>query len=177
MKRSRAIFCPARVVGGGEDHECARREVYVVTGANSGIGFNAAQRFAEQGAEVVLVCRSLDKGRAAQARIIASAGHDRVRLEIADFSSMQSVSALADRLAEQYSEIHVLCNNAGSANASRQLTADGFEQTFAVNHLSGFLLTRKLMPSLLACQSGPARVVLPAHWGTGTALSILMIWS
>ena len=104
MKRSRAIFA-ARVVGGGEDHECAREKVYVVTGANSGIGFNAAQRFAEQGAEVVLVCRSLDKGRAVQARIIASAGHDRVRLEIADFSSMQSVSALADRLAEQYSEI------------------------------------------------------------------------
>ncbi|MEC7080421.1 MAG: SDR family NAD(P)-dependent oxidoreductase, partial [Pseudomonadota bacterium] len=58
-------------------------KVYVVTGANSGIGFNAAQRFAEQGSEVVLVCRSPDKGRAAQARIIASAGHDRVRLEIA----------------------------------------------------------------------------------------------
>ncbi|MBQ85347.1 MAG: short-chain dehydrogenase [Gammaproteobacteria bacterium] len=140
-------------------------KVYVVTGANSGIGFKAAQRFAERGAEVVLVCRSPDKGRAAQDRIIESAGHDRVRLEIADFSSMLSVSALADRLTEQYSEIHVLCNNAGGANASRQLTAEGFELTFAVNHLSGFLLTRKLMPSLLACQSGSARVVFTSSLG------------
>ena len=140
-------------------------KVYIVTGANSGIGFNAAQRFAERGAELVMVCRDKEKGEAAQAQIKLAAGHDQVHLELADFSLMQSVSSLADRLSAQYQEIHVLCNNAGGANAERKLTAEGLELTFAVNHLSGFLLTKKLMPNLLACQRGPARVVFTSSLG------------
>lgn len=141
-------------------------KVFVVTGANSGIGFEAARNFAARGARVVLICRSEERGGAALTRIEQETGNDQGRLYIADFSSLESVSALADRLLEDFLKIDVLCNNAGSANGRRTETREGFETTFVTNHLSGFLLTKKLMPALeRASTSGLARVVFTSSYG------------
>ncbi len=141
-------------------------KVFIVTGGNSGIGFEAAKDFADRGAEVVLVCRSLAKATAARQKIVASTGNESVRIEIADFSSLESVNNLGVKLAERYDRIDVLCNNAGGANGSRTTTDEGFETTFATNHLSGFLLAKHLLPALLKCaESGSARVVFTSSLG------------
>ena len=141
-------------------------KVYVVTGANSGIGFEASRNFAARGARVVLICRSKEKGDAALANIEQETGNDQGRLYVADISSLEEVSALADRLLEDFLKIDVLCNNAGSANGRRTETREGFETTFVTNHLSGFLLTKKLMPALeRASTSGLARVVFTSSYG------------
>ena len=141
-------------------------KVYVVTGANSGIGFEASRNFAVRGARVVLICRSKEKGDAALAKIEQETGNDQGRLYVADISSLEEVSALADRLLEDFLKIDVLCNNAGSANGRRTETREGFETTFVTNHLSGFLLTKKLMPALeRASTSGLARVVFTSSYG------------
>jgi len=141
-------------------------KIYVVTGANSGIGFAAAKNFAGRGAEVILVCRSLVKATSARNEIIESTGNERIHIEIADFSSLKSVHDLGQRLAERYSKIDVLCSNAGGASGARQTTEEGFEQTFVTNHLSSFLLTKHLLPALLrSAESGSARVVFTSSLG------------
>lgn len=141
-------------------------KVFIVTGGNSGIGFEAAKNFADRGAEVVLVCRSLAKATEARQKIIASTGNELVRIEIADFSSLKSVNELGNKLAARYDRIDVLCNNAGGANGSRITTDEGFEKTFVTNHLSSFLLTKHLLPALLkSAESGSARVVFTSSLG------------
>lgn len=139
---------------------------YVVTGANSGIGFFAARRFAELGANVVLVCRNEQRGRAAAAEITATTGSENISLYLADFSSLGSVSEMAAKLLRDFPEIDVLCNNAGGANGSRIVTDEGFETTFVINHLSGFLLTKKLLPAILnAANEDLARIVFTSSYG------------
>lgn len=139
---------------------------YVVTGANSGIGLFAARRFAELGANVALVCRNEQRGRGAVAEIIASTGNENISLYLADFSSLASVSEMADNLLRDIPRIDVLCNNAGGANGSRTVTEEGFETTFVSNHLSGFLLTKKLLPAVLnAASEGLARIVFTSSYG------------
>ena len=141
-------------------------KTYVVTGANSGIGFVAARRFAELGANVALVCRSEQRGQQAVSDIIAATGNENVSLYLADFSSLASVSAMADSLLQDMPVIDVLCNNAGGANGVRSITDEGFETTFVSNHLSGFLLTKKLLPAILeAAEKGLARIVFTSSYG------------
>lgn len=138
----------------------------IVTGANSGIGYEAALAFARDGASVALVCRSKERGEQARDNIVAETGNDNVRLFLADFSSLKSISRVAEELRAAYPEIHVLCNNAGAANFRREITVDGFEKTFAVNHLAGFLLTRKLMTCLqAAAEQDHARIVFTSSYG------------
>jgi NAD(P)-dependent dehydrogenase (short-subunit alcohol dehydrogenase family) len=143
-----------------------QNKVFIVTGANSGIGYVAAMDFARRGAEVVLVCRSQERGEKARQAISNDTGNQKVSLYIADFSDLGSVSRLADALLRNFPKVHVLCNNAGAANDTRVVTADGFELTFAANHLAGFLLTQKLLPALLlAGKDGQARVVFTSSLG------------
>jgi retinol dehydrogenase 12 len=135
--------------------------VCVVTGASSGIGKATSVALAGLGATVVLVCRDRTRGEAATADVAAAAvasspNSGLPSLELADLSSMEQVRAAAARLA-LLPRIDVLVNNAGLVVARRQLTADGFELTLAVNHLAPFLLTNLLRPKLEA--SAPARVV------------------
>lgn len=142
--------------------------ICVVTGATSGIGKETAVALAKGGATVALVCRTRDRGEAALAEIRRRAGHDAVSLFVADLSSQRAIRAVATELQAALPRIDVLVNNAGLALRDRLLTEDGFENTFAVNHLAYFLLTRLLQPTLLA--SAPARVVnvsSEAHrWGS-----------
>src|SRR5580700_8504100 len=130
-------------------------KVCVVTGATSGIGKATAAELARQGAQVILVGRDRARGDATVAEL-ATAGPLPPRLELADLSAMAQVRALAERLAA-LDRIDVLVNNAGLVAGQRRVTADGYEEVFAVNHLAPFLLTTLLLPKLTA--SAPARVI------------------
>src|SRR5580700_3083549 len=130
-------------------------QVCVVTGATSGIGKATAAALAGRSAQVVLVGRDRGRGEAAAAEL-AAAGGPAPRLEVADLASMGQVRALADRLGA-LERIDVLVNNAGLLAGQRRVTADGFEEVFAVNHLAPFLLTSLLLGTLTA--AAPARVI------------------
>jgi retinol dehydrogenase 12 len=130
-------------------------KVCVVTGATSGLGKATATALARQGAQVVLVARDRGRGEATVAELSAVAATP-PRLEIADLASMAQVRALADALGA-LDRIDVLVNNAGFVAGTHRVTADGFEEVFAVNHLAPFLLTNLLAGKLTA--SAPARVI------------------
>lgn len=127
----------------------------VVTGASGGIGRETARALAGRGARVVLVCRDRTKGEAARAEIAASGGE--ADLELCDLSSQASIRELAGRLQRDHARIDALVNNAGLILPGRSTTVDGFETTFATNHLGYFLLTTLLLDLLRA--SAPARIV------------------
>src|SRR5713101_1778971 len=128
-------------------------KVCVITGASSGIGKATSLALARLGADVILVCRDKSRGEAALAEVGAVAAASMRQLELADLSSMQEVRDLAGRL----DRLDVLINNAGLVLADRRVSADGFEYTFAVNHLAPFLLTNLLRETLVA--SAPGRVI------------------
>lgn len=129
----------------------------LVTGATSGIGFQTALALAEQGAQVVLGARTEPRGRAAVQRIRNAQPEAGVDYLVGDLSSMQAVRELAEAFSQRYSALHVLVNNAGGYFLRRELSVDGYEMTFALNHLSYFLLTNLLLDTLRS--SAPARVV------------------
>jgi len=129
----------------------------IVTGANSGIGFEACVGLAGKGAEVIMVCRNLQKGSEAMAEIKKRSGNEDIKLVLADFTSLDSVRNAANEIMAKFSKLHVLLNNAGGVIGKRTLTKDGFETTFGVNHLAPFLLTNMLLPLLKS--SAPSRVV------------------
>nr|WP_042188503.1 SDR family NAD(P)-dependent oxidoreductase [Kibdelosporangium sp. MJ126-NF4]CEL18284.1 probable oxidoreductase/Short-chain dehydrogenase [Kibdelosporangium sp. MJ126-NF4]CTQ97770.1 probable oxidoreductase/Short-chain dehydrogenase [Kibdelosporangium sp. MJ126-NF4] len=121
----------------------------VVTGANTGIGFEVANVLAARGATVVLAVRDLDKGKAAADRITtANPGAD-VRPQRLDLSSLDSVRTAADQLRADLPRIDLLVNNAGVMYTPKQTTADGFELQFGTNHLGHFALTGLLLDMLL----------------------------
>ncbi len=132
-------------------------KICMVTGANSGIGKETALGLAKMGATVVMVCRNRAKGEAAQSAIKQQSGNESVDLLLANFASLQSVRQLAISFTQQYSRLDVLVNNAGSFFGRRMVSVDGYEMTFAVNHLASFLLTNLLLDILKA--SAPARIV------------------
>ncbi len=137
----------------------------LVTGANSGIGKETALGLARMKANVVMVCRSKDKGEAARREIAAKAGSDSLDLLLCDLSSLAEVRRLAADVRSRYSELHVLVNNAGLFSLSGK-TVDGFETTFAVDYLAPFLLTNLLLELLRA--GSPSRIVnvsSVAHFG------------
>ncbi len=136
----------------------------VVTGANSGIGFETALALAERGAEVVLACRSEERGLAARDSIRNRTGNPRVTVERVDVSSLTDVQALADRLRDR--RLDVLVHNAGVLPDAREETADGLEQTFATHVAGPHLLTRELLPAL--ARSDDARVVWVSSGGMYT---------
>jgi NAD(P)-dependent dehydrogenase (short-subunit alcohol dehydrogenase family) len=130
--------------------------VVVVTGASSGIGAAAAVEIARRGATVVPVGRSPQRLADTVSRISDAGGHADEPVQ-ADFASLAEVRRAADMLGERHPRIHVLVNNAGMVAGRRELTADGYEMTLAVNHLAPFLLTNLLLDRLRA--GAPARVV------------------
>ena len=129
----------------------------IVTGANTGIGKAAATEIARMGARVVMVCRSRERGRQALVEVCQESGSSTVDLVVADLSRPATVRTLAQKLSGAYPQIDVLINNAGLYRSRRELTDDGLEMTFAVNHLAYFTLTLCLLDTLR--QSAPARVV------------------
>jgi retinol dehydrogenase 12 len=120
----------------------------LLTGATRGIGRAAAIELARQGAEVALVGRETERVRAVAQEARAAGGDAPVHEHVADLTLMADVRALADEARERYEHIDVLANNAGALFASRKLTSEGLEQTFALNHLAPFLLTSLLRDRL-----------------------------
>jgi len=129
----------------------------IVTGGNSGIGKAAATALATAGARVVITARNEQRGRDAVADIAAASGSQQVELSVFDLADLSSVRAGAADLLERCLRIDVLLNNAGLILSERQLSADGYEATFATNHLGPFLLTDLLLDRLRA--SAPSRIV------------------
>jgi NAD(P)-dependent dehydrogenase (short-subunit alcohol dehydrogenase family) len=138
-------------------------KVVVVTGATNGIGLVAAREVAKMGAEVVVIGRSAEKIEQTCQQIRTAAGHERVQGEKADLSLMADVRALATRLQARYPRIDVLLNNAGGIFNDRQVTSEGLEMTFALNHMSYFLLTHLLMDTLVASAARIVNVSSDAH--------------
>ncbi len=128
----------------------------VLTGATSGVGYQAARHLAQGGAQLALVCRSAAKAASVQAELQRDTTAQ-VDVVIADFANLSEVRQAAQTILARYPRIDVLINNAGLHNTHRQLTQDGIEMVFCVNHLASFLLTRLLLPRLLA--SAPARII------------------
>jgi NAD(P)-dependent dehydrogenase (short-subunit alcohol dehydrogenase family) len=123
----------------------------LVTGANSGIGYQAALELARHGAHVLLGCRSAAKGADALARLLAEVPGAQAEVVELDMASLASVRAFATAFTARGLPLDLLINNAGvMALPRRELTVDGFERQFGTNHLGHFALTGLLMPQLLA---------------------------
>ena len=132
-------------------------KIVLVTGATAGIGEETALGIAKTGAHTILVGRNRVKGEKVIARIKSETGSDKLDLLIADLSSLTEIRRLADEFQSKYDCLDVLVNNAGGIFDQRRETVDGLEYTFALNHLSYFLLTNLLLDSLK--QASQARVV------------------
>ncbi len=136
----------------------------VVTGANSGLGYETARALAAKGATVIMACRRVEKGEEAAEQIRRETpGADLVVMAL-DLASLESVRHFADEFSRRYAALPVLINNAGvMALPKRQETADGFEMHMGTNHLGHFALTGLLLPLILAAPG--ARVVSISSFG------------
>src|SRR4029077_12632680 len=121
----------------------------VVTGANTGLGFETARVLAARGASVVLAVRDTGKGKAAAARIAGTAPGATVTVRPLDLASLDSIRAAAGALRARHPRIDLLVNNAGVMFPPRQATRDGFELQFGTNHLGHFALTGLLLEQML----------------------------
>lgn len=140
----------------------------IVTGANSGIGYETAKALADAGAAVILACRSDEKGQEAAGRIVAEHPQARVSVKTLDLSSLASVRAFAAEMIREHDRLDLLINNAGvMMPPERTLTEDGFELQFGINHLGHFALTALLLDLMIG--TAGSRVVTvssSAHrWG------------
>ena len=140
--------------------ESSAQRVAVVTGASSGIGLHTAIGLARAGMRVVMAGRDKARTAAAHRLVTERSGSDRVEIALADFSRLAEVRRLAAEILAEHDRLDVLVNNAGLFAPHYRLSADGFELTFAVNHLAPFLLTNLLLERLRA--SAPARIVTVA---------------
>lgn len=132
-------------------------KICLVTGGTNGIGKATARALAQMGATVVIVGRDAQKAVQVCKEIQAASGSQNVDWLLADLSSQQDIRRLAAEFKGKYSQLHVLINNAGGTFMTRQLSVDGIEMTFALNHLAYFLLTNLLLDTIKA--SAPARII------------------
>jgi NAD(P)-dependent dehydrogenase (short-subunit alcohol dehydrogenase family) len=137
----------------------------VLTGATRGIGRAAAIELARRGAELALVGRDSGRVRATADEARSVGGGAPVHEHVADLARLDEVRRLASELLERHPRIDVLANNAGAMFSSRHVTPDGFEQTFALNHLAPFLLTNLLLDRLVAARARVVTTASDAHKG------------
>lgn len=149
-----------------------KKKSVVITGATSGIGYQTALDFAKSGALVIGVGRNPKRCEDARQTILSEVPEARVHFLVADLASQEQIHALSRSIATTLTELDLPCldvlvNNAGVYMGSKELTADGIETTFAVNHLAGFLLTALLLPLL---EKSPASRVITvssdSHYNT-----------
>ncbi|WP_416840844.1 oxidoreductase [Haloferax sp. DFSO52] len=131
-----------------EDMPDCSGKTAIVTGANSGLGFEATKALSAKGAHVVMACRSLDRGEDAMAEIRTDVPDASLSVSELDLADLDAVHRFADDFADQYDALHVLCNNAGVMAIPRDETEQGFETQFGVNHLGHFVLSARLFPRL-----------------------------
>ncbi len=133
-------------------------KVCIVTGGNTGIGKATVEGLAKLGATVVIACRDVARGQRALDEVAASTGSRTLHVLQLDLASLASVRAFAAAFTAKFSRLDVLIENAGVMTRKRELTVDGFEMDFGVNHVGHFLLTDLLLPLLRA--SAPSRIVV-----------------
>lgn len=143
--------------------ESIEKQTILITGSTDGLGREVAKELAAKGATVLLHGRDAGRAEAAAREIAEESGKGKPGYYIADLSSLQEVRELAKKILSEHERLDVLINNAGVIQPERKETEDGVELTFAVNHLSHFLLTRLLLPLLE--ESAPARIVNVASVG------------
>ena len=153
----RAIEPAAAVPWTLDDMPHLRDRVFVVTGANGGLGFETTRGLAHAGARVIMACRNLDKARRAAQRIEHEAPAGSVEPWALDLASLESIEAFADRFEREHDALHGLCNNAGVMALPKGETEDGFELQLGTNHLGHFALTGRLLSTLM--QTDGSRVV------------------
>lgn len=132
-------------------------KIILITGSTDGIGKQTALRLARTGATIIIHGRNKDKCNKTRDEIINETGNDKVDCLTADISTRQGTESLAAAFLQKYERLDVLINNAGVFMKERKLTADGLEMTFAVNHMSYFIVTHKLLPVLM--KSSPSRII------------------
>jgi NAD(P)-dependent dehydrogenase (short-subunit alcohol dehydrogenase family) len=132
-------------------------KVALVTGASSGIGLHTAIGLARSGMQIVMAGRDRGRTEAARRFVAEHSGSGRMQIALADFSRLAEVRRLAGEILSTHDRLDILVNNAGLFSPKYRLSADGFELTFAVNHLAPFLLTHLLLERLEA--SSPARII------------------
>jgi NAD(P)-dependent dehydrogenase (short-subunit alcohol dehydrogenase family) len=133
------------------------KKICLITGANSGIGYELAKGMAQKDYQVVMLCRNQKAGHDAKEKIIASTGNPNIDLMITDLSSQKSLRESIAKVIAKYDHLDVLFNNAGANFFSRQLSVDNIEMTFALNYLAPFLMTNLLLPLLKKSKS--ARII------------------
>lgn len=146
--------------------ETLQQKTTLITGANSGIGKAAAVQLARLGADVVLACRSRERGEQAVKEVIEATGSDRFDLLQVDMSSQASIRDAVKRFADRHQRLDVLIHNAANFDHRLKqpvLTEDGIETVFATNHLGPFLMTHLLLDVLKA--SAPSRIITVASKG------------
>ena len=135
----------------------------VITGANTGLGYETAAALAAKGAHVVLAVRNLEKGKEAARGIEQATPDAKVQLQELDLTSLDSIRAAADQLRSDHASIDLLINNAGVMFTPKSTTKDGFELQFGTNHLGHFALTNLLLDRVLAAPG--SRVVTVSSQG------------
>lgn len=132
-------------------------KVVIVTGSNTGIGFETAKELAKRGAKIILACRDEKKGTAARDQIIDATGNQKIVYKRLDLASFASVREFTKDILQSESRLDVLINNAGTGNVDNFLTGDKIPFEAQVNHFSPFLLTVELLPLLKS--SSPSRII------------------
>lgn len=138
----------------------------IVTGATGGIGRATARELTRMGAKVIAVGRNKERGQSLENEITNECAESSVEFVAADLSIQEEVNTLAADILLRFPRIDVLVNNAGGIFGKRQVSADGLEMTFALNHVGYFLLAHRLLPAILA--ASPARIInvaSNAHFG------------
>lgn len=138
-------------------HMSMQGKSVLISGATQGIGKIAALELAKLGAQVSIIARDPVRAEVARGEIAAAGGNDNVEVYIANLASLADIRRVAQEYRAKHKRLDVLINNAGAVFMDRRLSPDGFELTFATNHLGYFLLTKELLPLLKT--SAPARVV------------------
>ncbi len=132
-------------------------KVFVITGATSGIGYEAANEIASQGGYVIFNSRDLERGRSIRNTLAAETNNEHIFVYKGNLASLKEVKTFADSVKEKVDRVDVLLNNAGVFMPKRKTSVDGFEMSFAVNHLAHFFLTYLLMELMVEAPS--ARIV------------------
>ncbi|MNC09040.1 Cyclopentanol dehydrogenase [compost metagenome] len=142
-------------------------EIVLVTGGNSGMGLATTIEMARRGAKVIMACRSRTRGEAALAEARRQSGSQEIELMLCDLASFDSIRSFAEEFLAAYPVLDVLINNAGVVTVKRELTLDGYEMDFGVNHLGHFLLTNLLLGALKKAEQGRVVVVASGAYKIG----------
>jgi len=142
-------------------------KIIIITGANSGVGYESALALARKSARVIMACRSVDKAEGARLEILKLVPTAQVEVMALNLGSLKSIQTFAESFAATYPRLDVLMNNAGIMGLPYGKTADGFEQQFGTNHLGHFALTGRLLRNLLATPHSRIVTVSSSAYMTG----------